>query len=327
MAAEASPRRTRVFVRRAGFAGGATSSRQRRPSYRLGDPDPTPPKGGDERADPARAVALDVRARDHAHRHPPRHRRLPPRPAPARRAQRARPRRPRDVRRARGLRRPRQLPDHRRRGGSPLRPQRHRRPPLGGPADDLLVATGSVVRLGGRTGVVEVDVADGSGRRVAHSSQQIVFMGPPPDRATGTASEFRRAFLAWFDGTTQLGVPLADELGMRGGTTGDGAPAWWMPHTARTRNGFGGLHGGVAAGLVDAAAAGLGRGHDRTAGPHPVGRAALSGAGQGGSVPGRPRGPRPRRRHRPRAGGRARRGRRRRPRRAGRHVRVGGLSV
>lgn len=128
---------------------------------------------------------------------------------------------------------------------------------LAAPADDLLVATGSVVRLGGRTGVVEVDVADGGGRRVAHSSQQIVFMGPPPDRATGTASEFRRAFLAWFDGTTRLEVALADELGMRGGTTADGAPAWWMPHTARTRNGFGGLHGGVAAGLVDAAAAGL----------------------------------------------------------------------
>lgn len=127
---------------------------------------------------------------------------------------------------------------------------------LARPTDDLLVARATAVRLGGRTGVIEVDVVDGAGERVAYSSQQVVFMGPPPEVVPHGMSEFHRVFMARFDGTNRLDGPLLDVLGVRAGTTDAGAPAWWMPHTERTRNGFGGLHGGVAAGLVDAAAAG-----------------------------------------------------------------------
>jgi uncharacterized protein (TIGR00369 family) len=129
---------------------------------------------------------------------------------------------------------------------------------LARPQGDLLFARTSAARVGGRTAIVEVDVTDAAGNRVAFSSQQLVFMGPPPagSPARLDRSEFRRAFLARFDGTGRLEAPLLEALGVRAGLTGEGTPAWWMPNTDRSQNGFGGLHGGVATALVDVAAAG-----------------------------------------------------------------------
>lgn len=130
---------------------------------------------------------------------------------------------------------------------------------LARPQGDLLFAHPAAARVGGRTAVVEIDVTDGTGARVGFSSQQLVFMAPPPPVSSTPLdrSEFRRAFLARFDGTGTLDAPLLEMLGVRAGLTGDGTPAWWMPNTDRSQNGFGGLHGGVATALVDVAAAGL----------------------------------------------------------------------
>jgi uncharacterized protein (TIGR00369 family) len=134
---------------------------------------------------------------------------------------------------------------------------------LARPQGELLLARTTTARVGGRTAVVEVDVTDETGTRVGYSSQQLVFMGPPPARSSGPSpsplgrSEFRRAFLSRFDGTGTLDAPLLEALGVRAGLTGEGAPAWWMPNTGRSQNGFGGLHGGVATALVDVAAAGV----------------------------------------------------------------------
>jgi len=114
-----------------------------------------------------------------------------------------------------------------------------------------LSTTARTLRRGKRTGVVELDVHDTSGALVAASTQQIAFLGPPPE-PDSDMSERHGAFQAMFDGRCHLTEPLPEYLGIRD----DGAGTWSMDHGPDRTNGMSGLHGGVATTLVDVAAAG-----------------------------------------------------------------------
>jgi uncharacterized protein (TIGR00369 family) len=113
-----------------------------------------------------------------------------------------------------------------------------------------VVAGARSLRRGKRTAVVELDVHDAAGTLVAASTQQITFLGPPPDPAPDRAKR-HEAWQAMFDGTCRLARPLPEHLGIR---SGDGT--WTMSHGPDRTNGMSGLHGGVATTFVDAAAAG-----------------------------------------------------------------------
>jgi len=114
-----------------------------------------------------------------------------------------------------------------------------------------LSTTARTLRRGKRTGVVELDVHDASGALVAASTQQIAFLGPPPE-PDSDMSERHGAFQSMFDGRCHLTEPLPEYLGIRN----DGAGTWSMDHGPDRTNGMSGLHGGVATTLVDVAAAG-----------------------------------------------------------------------
>ncbi|HSP04811.1 MAG TPA: PaaI family thioesterase [Acidimicrobiales bacterium] len=114
-----------------------------------------------------------------------------------------------------------------------------------------LSTTARTLRRGKRTGVVELDVHDASGALVAASTQQITFLGPPPEPASDM-SERHGAFQSMFDGRCHLTEPLPEYLGIRD----DGDGTWSMDHGPDRTNGMSGLHGGVATTFVDAAAAG-----------------------------------------------------------------------
>ncbi len=120
------------------------------------------------------------------------------------------------------------------------------RPPVGG-----LAASARTLRRGKRTGVVELDVHDGSGALVAASTQQITFLGPPPEPASDMTAR-HSAFQSMFDGRCHLTEPLPEYLGIRQ----DGEGTWAMDHGPDRTNGMSGLHGGVATTFIDAAAAG-----------------------------------------------------------------------
>lgn len=124
------------------------------------------------------------------------------------------------------------------------------------PQGDVLLARTTAARIGGRTAVVEVELVDEVGVRVAYGSQQLVFMGPPPEQSAEGRAAFHRMFLSMFRGEVSLPGPLGDVLGIERVAGPAGGPAWRMPHQDLSRNGFGGLHGGVANALVDAAATG-----------------------------------------------------------------------
>jgi uncharacterized protein (TIGR00369 family) len=98
---------------------------------------------------------------------------------------------------------------------------------------------------------VQIDLRDRAGTVVATSTQEIVFRGTAADTPPRMA-KLRAAFHSMFDGTCRLTVPLEDELGITEPTPG----SWSMALRPERTNGFGGLHGGVATTLVDAAAAG-----------------------------------------------------------------------
>jgi acyl-coenzyme A thioesterase PaaI-like protein len=127
---------------------------------------------------------------------------------------------------------------------------------IGKPAGEKLFVDARVARRGGRSAVVHIDVHDDRGVRVAYSCQQIRIASPRP-AATGPAATpeqmtaMRRSFLERFNGECTLTGRLHDSLDLR---PVDGA--WTMPLTPASRNGFGGLHGGVAFSLVGDAAAG-----------------------------------------------------------------------
>lgn len=120
------------------------------------------------------------------------------------------------------------------------------RAPQGG-----LATTARALRRGKRTGVVELDVHDDAGALVAASTQQIAFLGPPPEPNPDLNAR-HEAFQSMFDGSFHLADPLPGYLGIRD----DGAGTWSMDHGPDRTNGMGGLHGGVATTLIDAAAAG-----------------------------------------------------------------------
>ena len=120
------------------------------------------------------------------------------------------------------------------------------RPPRGG-----MVATARTLRRGKRTGVVELDVHDATGSLVAASTQQIAFLGPPPEPAPDM-TERHAAFQSMFDGRCNLTEPLPAYLGIRD----DGEGTWSMDHGPDRTNGMSGLHGGVATTFIDVSAAG-----------------------------------------------------------------------
>jgi uncharacterized protein (TIGR00369 family) len=124
------------------------------------------------------------------------------------------------------------------------------------PRGEMLLARTTAARIGGRTAIVEVELVDEVGVRVAYGSQQLVFMGPPPAQSAEGRAAFHRMFLSMFRGEVSLPGPLNDVLGIEQVPGPDGGAAWRMPHQDLSRNGFGGLHGGVANALVDAAATG-----------------------------------------------------------------------
>jgi acyl-coenzyme A thioesterase PaaI-like protein len=114
-----------------------------------------------------------------------------------------------------------------------------------------LATTARALRRGKRTGVVELDVHDDSGALVAARTQQITFLGPPPEPNPDLNAR-HEAFQSMFDGRCHLAEPLPQYLGIRD----DGAGTWSMDHGPDRTNGMSGLHGGVATTFVDAAAAG-----------------------------------------------------------------------
>lgn len=119
------------------------------------------------------------------------------------------------------------------------------------PAAGQLVASARMARQGRRTGIAMIDLRDQHGTIVAASTQEIVFTATPAE-ATPRMEKMRDSFRSMFDGTCRLARPLEDELGITQASPGE----WSMALRADRTNGFGGLHGGVATTLVDAAAAG-----------------------------------------------------------------------
>ena len=128
---------------------------------------------------------------------------------------------------------------------------------IGKPVGEKLFVDARVARRGGRSAVVHIDVHDDTGVRVAYSCQQIRIATPrppSPEVANLTPEQqqaMRRSWMSRFNGECTLPGPLHDSLDLR---AVDGA--WTMPLTPSSRNGFGGLHGGVAFSLVGDAAEG-----------------------------------------------------------------------
>ncbi|MDY7103991.1 MAG: hotdog domain-containing protein [Actinomycetota bacterium] len=124
---------------------------------------------------------------------------------------------------------------------------------LAPPRGSVLSASSTALRLGRRTGVVELDVHDELGTHVARSTQELVFVGP--ERPPEDRGEMRARFYGMFDGRCSLDAPMGEVLGIERRDE-DGAAVWELGLSDASRNGFGGLHGGVAIALVEAAAVG-----------------------------------------------------------------------
>jgi acyl-coenzyme A thioesterase PaaI-like protein len=132
---------------------------------------------------------------------------------------------------------------------------------IGRPVGEKLFVDARVARRGGRSAVVHIDVHDDTGVRVAYSCQQIRISAPrrpagppvPVDLSPEQMTAMRRSFLGRFNGECTLPGRLHDSLDLRAAADGR---TWTMPLTPSSRNGFGGLHGGVAFSLVGDAAAG-----------------------------------------------------------------------
>lgn len=124
---------------------------------------------------------------------------------------------------------------------------------LAAPCGDVLTARTTVARMGGRSGVVVVEVHDDADTHVARSVQEIVFTGaaPPP----GTQPD-RIPFYELVHGECTLEAPLAEVLAIDRVVEGGDGPSWTIPLGDESRNGFGGLHGGVTMAVVEAAAVG-----------------------------------------------------------------------
>lgn len=126
------------------------------------------------------------------------------------------------------------------------------RPPEDG---DLVVST-VAARMGKRSGVLELELHDGAGVHVARSVQEVVFLDDVKvPLAQGVAA--RAAFFSQLVGECTLDRPFLETVGVAHDDEAGGRPRWTIPLLDRNRNGYGGLHGGVATALVDAAAAGI----------------------------------------------------------------------
>ena len=125
------------------------------------------------------------------------------------------------------------------------------------PAGEVIHVAARSLRAGRRTGVVHVEAHDETGRCIADSTQPIVFMAPSTDGVFDVhdPAERRRKFFAPFDGVCKLSGRLHDIIGIQRVRRPDG-DHWTMPNTPASRNGWGGLHGGVAFDLVTEAASG-----------------------------------------------------------------------
>ncbi len=180
------------------------------------------------------------------------------------------------------------------------------------PTGTKLLVDAVAAREGKSSSVVHIDVHDDLGTRIAYSCQSIRYMGPPrAEHADETSDAMRRRFLERFDGNCTLPGRLHDIVGLERDDAA-GSPVWRMPLGPSSRNGFGGLHGGVAFSLVGEAAAG---GATAAVGPAKTTSALLRylAPGQVGPVPGRARRDAPGRRRRLRARRGLRRGRGRPP--------------
>ena len=129
------------------------------------------------------------------------------------------------------------------------------------PTGEKLLVDARIARRGGRSAVVHIDVHDDLGTRVAYSCQQIRISPGPAEESAGAPppaamEAMRRAWLSRFNGECTLTGRLHDSLDLRMAPDADGRSVWTMPLTPSSRNGFGGLHGGVAFSLVGDAAAG-----------------------------------------------------------------------
>ena len=124
------------------------------------------------------------------------------------------------------------------------------------PRGTKLLVDAKVARRGGRSAVVEIDVHDDLGVRVAYSCQQLRLAGAAHEHDLDTMLAFREQFFAMFDGVCRLPGRLHDTLGLSVDAGPAGDTVWKMALGPTSRNGFGGLHGGVAFSLVGDAAAG-----------------------------------------------------------------------
>jgi len=123
---------------------------------------------------------------------------------------------------------------------------------IGKPLGEKLFVEARTARDGKRSAVIHIDVHDDLGTRIAYSVQQIRFAGgEPAELDAERMAAFRKVFYEQFDGACTLPGPLHELLDLR---SQEGV--WRMPLSDASRNGFGGLHGGVAFALVGDAAAG-----------------------------------------------------------------------
>ncbi|HEY9557248.1 MAG TPA: hypothetical protein VIR58_10965 [Acidimicrobiales bacterium] len=134
------------------------------------------------------------------------------------------------------------------------------------PAGELLRVESRVLREGKRTAIVHLTARDDQGVLVADSTQQLAFptVKVDPEVSRENREALRAQFMSQFDGQCRLPGRMHDIIGLQEEAGPDGSPHWTMPLTVRSRNTFGGLHGGVAFDLVTEAAAGAA---DRVAGP------------------------------------------------------------
>lgn len=131
---------------------------------------------------------------------------------------------------------------------------------IGRPVGEKLFVDVRTLREGRRTSIVQIEARDELGTRVADSTQQISFPKPPAGDAPAVDPEemakMHRRFMDRFDGACRLTGRLHDIIGLDTATDADGQTYWTMPLGPSSRNGFGGLHGGVAFDLVTEAAVG-----------------------------------------------------------------------
>lgn len=123
------------------------------------------------------------------------------------------------------------------------------------PRGEQLIASARAARMGKRSGIIEIELHDEHGTHVARSVQEVVFPGGLPDPTPQAREQSRQAFFSQLVGRCTLEGSLEEHVQVARSDE-PGAPSWTIPLLERNRNGYGGLHGGVATVLVDVAASG-----------------------------------------------------------------------